>query len=299
MTQKFTEVLHDGFAQSFEVTQMLVHEQTQFQDLKIFDTPLNGRVMALDNIVQISTKDESSYSEMLTHLPAFDLLAQGARLARVMIVGGGDGAVAEEALKHKGLEEVVMAEIDPRVVELCREHFADLNAPAFSDARFNVQIADAFEYLKAPKSKGAFDLIIADRPDPVGPAQVLFDDSFYDAVSAALTPTGVAVFQNGAPFYQPSELTDTMPQLRKAFKNCGVFYTVTPTYAGGPMALTWASNGSVLGQAKDEVLDGLFKSAAVTTDYYTPRLHNAAFRLPAWLERLARGEDCALSGREV
>lgn len=289
MTLKFSEVLHDGFAQTFEVTDLLVHEQTQFQDVKIFDTVLNGRVMALDDIVQITTRDESTYSEMLTHLPAFDLLAQGAPLDRVMIVGGGDGAVAEEALKHSALDEVVMAEIDPRVVELCKEHFAGVNAPAFGDTRFNVQITDAFEYLKLSSSMGAFDIVIADRPDPVGPAEVLFGDRFYDAVSAALTPTGVAVFQNGAPFYQPGELSDTIPQLKKAFKHCGVYYTVTPTYTGGPMAITWASNGSVLGQADDAKLAELFRSADMQTDYYSPRLHNAAFRLPAWLERIANG----------
>ena len=57
---------------------MLVEEQSEFQNIKIFDTPLNGRVMALDDIVQITTRDEASYSKMLTHLPAFDLMAQGA-----------------------------------------------------------------------------------------------------------------------------------------------------------------------------------------------------------------------------
>jgi len=287
MPLTFVEVLHKGFAQSFEISEMLVEEQSTFQNIKIFDTPLNGRVMALDDIVQITTRDEASYSEMLTHVPAFDLLAQGALAKRVMIVGGGDGAVAEEALKHTGLESVEMVEIDSAVIDHCKEHFASINAAAYADARLQVHVRDAFEYLKEPSSQGAFDIIIADRPDPVGPAEILFADVFYETVAAALSPTGVAVFQNGAPFYQPSELADTMPQLRRAFKNAGVYYTVTPTYTGGPMALTWASNGSVLGKADDAKLAELFAKAAFRTDYYTPALHNAAFKLPAWLERIA------------
>ncbi len=286
MPLTFSESLHAGFAQTFEVTDLLVHEQTKFQDVKIFDTETNGRIMALDDIVQITTRDEASYSEMLTHVPAFDLLANGSVPARVMIVGGGDGAVAEEILKHKSVMQVDMAEIDGRVIELCKEHFADLNAAAFADERFKVHVADAFEFLKQPKAKGSYDLIIADRPDPIGPAQVLFADAFYEAVSAALTPAGVAVFQNGAPFYQPDELADTLPQLTRAFKRTGTYSTVTPTYVGGIMALTWASNGSVLGQSDEVRLKKLFSEADFHTDYYTPDLHNAAFKLPAWLERL-------------
>ncbi len=45
-----------------------------------------------------------------------------------MIVGGGDLSIADEALKHKGVKEVVLVDIDGRVVELCREHFASINA---------------------------------------------------------------------------------------------------------------------------------------------------------------------------
>ncbi len=288
MPPSFAEHLHKGYAQSFDITEMLVDEQSAFQNIKIFDTPLNGRVMALDDIVQITTRDEASYSEMLTHVPVFDLMAQSAPVSNVMIVGGGDGAVAEEVLKHKGIESIHMAEIDARVVELCKEHFAELNAAAFADARLQVHITDAFEFLKAPSSKGAFDIIIADRPDPVGPAEVLFADAFYETVAVALTPTGVAVFQNGAPFYQPEELSETLPQLARAFANFGVYYTVTPTYTGGPMALTWGSNGSTLGQADEAMLHRLFADARFETGYYTPALHNAAFKLPAWMERIVQ-----------
>ena len=290
MASSFTEILHKGFAQTFEITEMLVEEQSEFQNIKIFDTPLNGRVMALDDIVQITTRDEASYSEMLTHLPAFDLMAQGASMDRVMIVGGGDVAVAEEALKHKTLASVDMAEIDGRVIELCREHFPELNANAFSDERLKIHVQDAFEFLREPSSQGAFDIVIADRPDPVGPAEILFADEFYEIVAAALSPTGVAVFQTGVPFYQPDELGATIKQLGKAFRHVGVYTTVTPSYTGGLMALTWASNGSTLGQSNDAALARLFNGSGIETDHYTPALHNASFNLPAWMERLRRSK---------
>src|ERR1700742_31906 len=119
MPTSIKERLHKGYAQSMELTgKMLVDEKIRYQRIKIFDTVANGRVMTLDDIVQITTPDESAYAEMLPHLP---LLMHG-KASRVMIVGGGDLSIADEALKHKGVKEVVLVDIDGRVIELCREH---------------------------------------------------------------------------------------------------------------------------------------------------------------------------------
>src|SRR5580692_4749494 len=117
------ERLHKGYAQSMEITNVLADEQSQFQHIRIFDTVANGRVMTLDDIVQITSRDESAYADMLTHLP---ILEHG-KVERVMIVGGGDLSIAEEALKHKNVKEVVLVDIDGRVIELCKKLFAAIN----------------------------------------------------------------------------------------------------------------------------------------------------------------------------
>ncbi len=264
---------------------MLVDERSTFQHIQIFDTEDNGRVMALDGIVQITTRDEDSYSEMLTHLP---MLEHG-NVKQVAIVGGGDLAVAEEALKHKSVETVDLAEIDGRVVDLCREHFTDLNASAFDDSRLNVNICDAAEFLKEPEQLGKYDLIVSDRPDPVGPAEVLFSDQFYRTISDALTPEGIAVFQTGAPFLQAEELSDTCRQLRNTFNHSGVYLTVTPTYTGGFMALTWASKGFALGREDNlKLVQQRYADTAISTTYYNPAIHRAAYALPNWIEALSK-----------
>src|SRR6267154_4402190 len=117
------ERLHKGYAQSMEVTKLLADEKSQYQQIRIFDTVANGRVMTLDDIVQITTRDESAYAEMLTHLPLFE----HGKAARVMIVGGGDLSIADEALKHRSVKEVVLVDIDDRVVALCKKHFGAIN----------------------------------------------------------------------------------------------------------------------------------------------------------------------------
>lgn len=284
MPESFTERLHKGYAQSIEIEgRMLADEKSSFQHIKIFDTVANGRVLTLDDIVQITTRDESAYAEMLTHLP---MLEHG-RVARVMIVGGGDLSIADEALKHKGVKEVVLVDIDGRVVELCKEHFAAVNAKAFKDKRLTIEIADAFEYLGRTEAKKRFDLIVADRPDPVGPGKALFGDSFYARVHAALRPGGFATFQTGVPFYQPWEITEALKELAEAFPQSGLYLTVVPTYVGGFMALAWAGTGKRLGTPAGIKRAALaFRRAKLQTDYYNPEIHAAAFALPEWVRRL-------------
>ncbi|HWU54998.1 MAG TPA: polyamine aminopropyltransferase [Rhizomicrobium sp.] len=278
------ERLHKGYAQSMEITKVLADEQSRFQHIRIFDTVANGRVMTLDDIVQITSRDESAYADMLTHLP---MLEHG-KVERVMIVGGGDLSIADEALKHKNVKEVVLVDIDDRVIALCRKHFGEINARAFKDRRMVIEAADAFEYLGRKSSKNRFDLIIADRPDPVGPGKALFGETFYDRVKGALRKGGYATFQTGVPFYQPWEITEALQELGAFFPRSGLYLTVVPTYIGGFMALSWATKGgkplgTPAGIAKAAKA---YKKARLKTDYYNPAVHAAAFALPNWIKAL-------------
>src|SRR6185312_126986 len=238
------ERLHQGYAQSMQITKVLADEQSRFQHIRIFDTVANGRVMTLDDIVQITSRDESAYADMLTHLP---MLEHG-KVERVMIVGGGDLSIADEALKHKNVKEVVLVDIDGRVIELCRKLFGEINAKAFRDRR----------------------LIIADRPDPVGPGKALFGETFYDRVKGALKKGGYATFQTGVPFYQPWEITEALTELSAFFPRSGLYLTVVPTYIGGFMALSWATKGGApLGTAKGiQKAAKAYKKAKLKCDYY-------------------------------
>ena len=278
------ERLHKGYAQSMDVTQILADERSKFQHIRIFDTVANGRVMTLDDIVQITSRDESAYADMLTHLP---ILEHG-KVERVMIVGGGDLSIADEALKHRSVKEVVLVDIDGRVIELCKKLFGSVNAKAFKDRRMTIEVADAFEYLGRKESRNRFDLIIADRPDPVGPGKALFGETFYDRVKGALKKGGYATFQTGVPFYQPWEITEALTELKAFFSRSGLYLTVVPTYIGGFMALSWASKGGKpLGApAGIRKAAAAYKHARLKCDYYNPEIHAAAFALPEWIKKL-------------
>jgi spermidine synthase len=284
MPTAFKERLHKGYAQSMELKgKPLADERSRYQRIKIFDTVANGRVMTLDDIVQITTRDESAYAEMLTHLPLFE----HGSAERVMIVGGGDLSIADEALKHRNVREVVLVDIDGRVIELCRKHFGEINGRAFKDKRLTIETADAFEFLGRKSSKSRFDLIVGDRPDPIGPGKALFGETFYDRIRTALRPGAFATFQTGVPFYQPWEITDALKELRAFFPQSGLYLTVVPTYIGGYMALSWAGKGGRLGTPVGiKHAQATFRRSKIKTDYYNADIHAAAFVLPEWIKRL-------------
>jgi len=273
------ERLHRDHAQALRIGTEFHDSATAHQRLRVFENPTFGRVMTLDGVVQVTEADNFIYHEMLTQVP---ILAHGAA-ARVMIVGGGDGGMAREVLKHQGVERVTMVEIDASVVEFCRSHLPGISAGAFDDPRLDLVIADGASYMA--ESGDLYDLIIVDSTDPDGPGAVLFTEAFYADAKARLAPGGILVTQNGVPFLQGAELTGTMRAFGTLFTDATCYLATVPTYAGGPMAFGWGTDGPA--RSVDlATLQARFEAAGITTDYYTPEVHLAAFALPPYVSRL-------------
>ena len=279
MSEWMREALHPDYAQSLRVGEMLYDSKTAHQRLKVFENGTFGRVLTLDDVVQVTEGDNFIYHEMMTHVP---ILAHGAA-RRVLIIGGGDGGMAREVLRHATVEHVTMVEIDAGVVDFSREYLPMLSAGAFDDPRLDLVIADGAEFIRG--TKGGYDVIIVDSTDPVGPGEVLFTDTFYGHAKRALTGGGILVTQNGVPFLQGDELHNTMRAFRALFVDATCYLATIPTYAGGPMTFGWGTDGPARETPLD-VLHGRFEASGITTEYYTPEVHKAAFALPGYVARL-------------
>ena len=280
----FDESLHlapgTGYTQRFEVTRVVCREKTDHQDLMIFETPAFGRVLALDGIVQTTERDEFAYHEMLAHVP---VLAHGAA-ARVLIVGGGDGATLREVLRHRTVEKATLVEIDRAVVERCREHLPGLNGGAFEDPRTELVIGDGVEFVA--QAGEAFDVIIVDSTDPTGPGEALFGEAFHAGCKGRLANGGVLAAQNGVPFFQADELVRAWRWLTPLFADVAFYVTAVPSYVGGLMTLAFATDDAELRRLPEAVIGERFAVAGFETRYYTPAVHVAAFALPRFIGEL-------------
>ena len=279
MTDWIREPLHDAWAQSLKVGKLLYDSETDHQRIRVFENATFGRVLTLDDVVQTTEADNFIYHEMMAHVP---ILAHGAA-RRALIVGGGDGGMAREVLKHTAMEHVTMVEIDAGVVDFSKKYLPMLSDGAFDDPRLDLVIADGARFIR--ETDGGYDVVIVDSTDPIGPGEVLFTDTFYGHARRAMTPGGILVTQNGVPFMQGAELTNTMRAFKALFANWTCYTASIPTYAGGPMAFGWGTDG----KARETPLDTLrqrFETANIATDYYTPDVHAAAFALPRYIARL-------------
>ncbi len=278
------ETLHGGFRVRLKADRVLFDSDTEHQRLIIFDNAEFGRVMMLDGVVQLATKDDFIYHEMMAHVPLF---AHG-QAKRALIVGGGDGGVLREALRHPGLESVTLCEIDRSVIDLCREHFPDISAGAFDDPRTRIVIADGTKFVADAEER--FDLIMVDSTDPIGPGAVLFTKQFYADCCRALAPGGVLVTQNGLPFLQGPELRQSVGYFRDLFADAFAYLATTPSYFGGTMAYGWATDDTDLRHLRQNAIEHRYAEAgAFPTNYWRPDVHVAAFALPNYVRELVEG----------
>jgi spermidine synthase len=128
-------------------------------------------------------------------------------------------------------------------------------------------------------------VILVDSTDPIGPGEVLFTDTFYGRARARLTPGGILVTQNGVPFLQPGELTNTLRALQALFRDATCYLATVPTYAGGPMAFGWGTDSRAR-TVSLTVLKERFAASGLAPRYYTPEVHKAAFALPGYVAEL-------------
>jgi spermidine synthase len=181
-----------GQAMTLKVNQVLHHEKSKYQDVLIFESSDYGTVLVLDNVIQCTERDEFAYQEMITHL------AMNAHPdpKKVLVIGGGDGGVLREVVKHPSVEEAILCDIDEAVIRLSKKYLPGM-AVGFQHPAVTEFVGDGFKFLEEKKNQ--FDVIITDSSDPEGPAESLFQKPYFQLLHGALRDGGVITTQGCKP----------------------------------------------------------------------------------------------------
>jgi len=263
--------------------------RTRYQTYLVVEFDDLGKALVIDGKVQSAAIDEFVYHESLVQ-PA--MLAHGSP-RRVLILGGGEGATAREALRFPSVERVVMVDIDEEIVRACKELLPEWHRGAFDDPRLQVVIDDAEHYLRSSSER--FDVIVADLVDPQagGPAWRLYTKESYELIKSRLNPGGVFVTQATSPVLTPKVHATIYNTVKAVFRHVTSYYVYMRSFEG-VWGFIMGSDDVNLEALRDLDVDQRLRSLNVSGNrFYDSESHRSMFNVPKFIR------EALASTREV
>ncbi len=268
---------HSGSAIGYRVTAKLDEVRSPFQLIEIWDTTDWGKLMVIDGAIMLTSRDNFLYHEMMAH----PVLFTHSNPKRVVIIGGGDCGTLREVLKHKEVEHAVQVDIDEQVTRMAEKYFPEL-CESNADPRVELLFDDGIAYMRnaVPES---IDVVIVDSTDPVGPAEGLFNESFYASCARALRSGGILVQQSESPLAHLSLIKSMRHHMTLAgFAHCRTLTFPQPCYPTGWWSCTLARKGGELSGFRERGAH----SKVFPTRYYNVDTHRAALATPEFMREL-------------
>lgn len=273
---------HSGYGTT--ATKTLAEIQSPYQRVEVYETPQFGKLFRLDGRLMTSERDEFFYHECMTHPAA---LAHP-NPESILVIGGGDGGSSEELLKHPSVKRIVMAELDPVVIDISKKWLGSIHNGAFDDPRLEVKIGDGFEFVKSTAER--FDMIVLDLTDPDTPAFHLYSEQFFRMCQRILRPGGMLTLHLGSPVYQAETVQKNAANLRKVFRHVAPMSLFVPLY-GSLWCLAVASDTiDVRTASGDAIAQRMGERRIGGLNYYHPALHSALFTLPLFVQKQMQPE---------
>ncbi|KAK2746468.1 putrescine aminopropyltransferase [Myotisia sp. PD_48] len=276
----FSEIseMWPGQAMNLRVNQILHHEKSKYQDVLVFESTDHGTVLVLDNVIQCTERDEFSYQEMITHLA----MNSHPNPKKVLVIGGGDGGVLREVVKHESVEEAILCDIDETVIKVSKKYLPGMSV-GFQHPNVTVHIGDGFKFLEEKKNE--FDVIITDSSDPDGPAEVLFQKPYFELLFGALREGGVISTQGSEnQWLHMSLITELKTRMREVFPAVEYAYTTIPTYPSGQIGFLIACKDGTR-NIREPVRSWSREEEDKLCRYYNQDIHRASFVLPSFARK--------------
>lgn len=255
---------------------------TKYQRVAVVEFEDLGKALILDGKTQSSLYDEFVYHESLVH-PA---MITHPNPRKVLILGGGEGATAREVLRYKGVENVIMIDIDDEVIRLAKEYLPEMHQGSFNDPRLKLVIDDGRKYLE--KTNERFDVIILDLTDPMegGPSYLLYTVEFYNIVKSKLNNDGIMVTQATSTSYSVRTFATIYRTIASVFPVARAYQVYMHSFDS-----TW---GFIMGSLKydplsltsDEVNNRIRNRMAAELRFYDGDIHRALFAIPKHIRRV-------------
>jgi spermidine synthase len=265
MVRFFENEPYSPIEYAYKVERVLYKGKSRYQEILVIENPYFGRMLILDGIVQFTEKDEFFYHEMLTHV----VMHAHPGPKHIAVIGGGDGGVIREVLKHRTVEKVYFIEIDEEVIRISKKFFPAVSS-RIDDSKVELKIMDGADFIK--DYSDAIDVIIVDSTDIIGFARTLFTEDFFRSVLNALRPEGLFATHSESLHFHLDIVVEVQQILKKAFPIVDLYSAPIATYPGNWWAFSIGSK-----MLDPQVLRRPFE---IDTRYYDDEVHTRAFLTP-------------------
>jgi len=256
---------------AYKVDGILYKAKSKYQEILVIQSEFFGKMLILDGIVQLTEKDEFFYHEMLTHV-AMHVHPEPKRVA---VIGGGDGGVVREVLKHSTVEKLYFVEIDQEVVKISKQFFPAI-ACGIDNPKVELKVMDGADFIKQHPQE--IDVIIVDSTDIIGFARSLFTEDFFRSACKALYPEGLFVTHSESLHFHLDIVTEVQHILKKAFPVVDLYTAPLATYPGN----WWTfAIGSKSWDPRE-----VNRPCEIDTRYYDEEIHRQAFMPPKLYRKL-------------
>ena len=251
-----------------EVDEIVHSEESKYQKIDVVREKHYGLCLFLDGSMQITEGDEHIYHEAFVH-PA---MITHPNPEKVLIVGGGDGGVLREVLKHNTVKKAVLVEIDERVIEVVKKYMPSVPQGSFSDPRAEIVIEDGFKYIEKPRNE--FDIAYIDLTD--SPDSPIYGEEFVKKLKNALRKKSVVVFQTFGLVEHLGSQQKIVSELKKYFKYVGIYGAFVPSFMD-LWTFTYASDYFDLKNVEEDYVRKTLDERSVKTRFYSPETHRMLF----------------------
>ncbi len=262
----YIEALNPNTYVMEKVKNIVYTKKSKYQLIEIIDTYNFGRSLVLDNTTQICEVDEHIYHEVFVH-PA---MICHPKPEKVLIIGGGDGGVLREVLKHPCVKRAVLVEIDEDVIKAVRKYMPYVPKGAFDDPRSEIVIEDGLKYVEQAAEK--FDIIFMDLTDEIGPSIPLYTVEFYKKVRRILNNDGILITQALGIDHRPEALRKICSDLKSTFKIVDYYFIYIPSFTGR-WAFALGSDKYNPMELSHEEVRKVFEERKIETKFYSPEIH--------------------------
>lgn len=270
------------------VKEILYSGKSEYQKIDIVLLEKYGKCLILDGIHQSAEADEFIYHEAMVH-PALCLHPNP---KNVLIVGGGEGCVLREVLKHPGVEKAVMVDIDKMVVEKCRE-FLGWEQGAYDDPRTQLIIDDGAKFIN--QTDMMFDCVIVDgttaKPNSI--AFDLYGMDFFNNVYSHLNKNGIlAGLQSNANLLFLDTHKSIRYTLQSTYQETLSYLVYCPFYA-----ISYAFVLAIKGQASllnSEEIRTKIELFSDKLKFYDEKTHLHMFNIPKYMRSILESKNALL-----